>query len=100
MFSHTFRLGLLSRALCLLLSFLIALQPVLLHAEANHLYGDAQQVITGKEAHTALVVTLGAGAVTGGRAAYQFTVNSSKAASLSAAERATLTSLEKKKGLS
>jgi|GEM_PF-2866293 len=122
MFSRLFSLSVLHKFLALLLSFLIALQPALLQVSANHFYGDIQEAVTGKEAHTALVdaltasgmgleeantyqryvdngvlvVTLGAGAVASGRAAYQFTVNSSKAAHLSAAERATLTYLEQK----
>jgi len=122
MFSRLCPFNLLHKALCLLLSILITLQPVLLQVSANHFYGDIQEAVTGKEAHTALVqaltasgmgleeantyqryvdngvlvVTIGAGAVAGSRAAYQFTVNSSKATTLSAAERATLTTLEKR----
>jgi len=117
MFSRLFPINFLRKALCLLLSFLIALQPLSLQAAANHLYGDVQQVITGKQAHTALVDALTAGGmsekeantyqkyvevgvigvsafVTGGVTAYKFTLRN--ASKLSATERATLTSLEKR----
>lgn len=87
-------------------------------ASGNHLYGDAQQAITGNEARTALVQALtaqglspadaakyqayvDAGAVVvtlgivGGQAVYRFTVNSTR---VSAADRAALASLEQKGG--